>query len=197
MDSGVGITPENNGEIVRLGIPQPTGERRKELVKQCNKIAERAKIEVRNVRQEVKEKLKKAIKDGLSEDLEKDAENDLQKLHDKYIKQLEGLMDEKEKDAVYIENDFFHDWFLRGNRMCGAFSFILPYLENGKKGLRVARGACRPLMICERGSAGSIGSTGMVRRIKIGKCRGVLIALRTAVIESVTLDLSCTPVSIT
>ena len=46
MDSGVGITPENNGEIVRLGIPQPTGERRKELVKQCNKIAERAKIEV-------------------------------------------------------------------------------------------------------------------------------------------------------
>ena len=102
MDSGVGITPENNGEIVRLGIPQPTGERRKELVKQCNKIAERAKIEVRNVRQEIKEKLKKAIKDGLSEDLEKDAENDLQKLHDKYIKQLEGLMDEKEKEIMTV-----------------------------------------------------------------------------------------------
>ena len=92
MDSGVGITPENNGEIVRLGIPQPTGERRKELVKQCNKIAE----------QDIKEKLKKAIKDGLSEDLEKDAENDLQKLHDKYIKQLEGLMDEKEKEIMTV-----------------------------------------------------------------------------------------------
>ena len=102
MDSGVGITPENNGEIVRLGIPQPTGERRKELVKQCNKIAERAKIEVRNVRQEIKDKLKKAIKDGLSEDLEKDAENDLQKLHDKYIKQLENLMDEKEKEIMTV-----------------------------------------------------------------------------------------------
>lgn len=102
MDSGVGITPENNGEIVRLGIPQPTGERRKELVKQCNKIAERAKIEVRNVRQEIKEKLKKAIKNGLSEDLEKDAENDLQKLHDKYIKQLENLMDEKEKEIMTV-----------------------------------------------------------------------------------------------
>ena len=102
MDSGVCITPDNNGEIVRLGIPQPTGERRKELVKQCNKIAERAKIEVRNVRQEIKEKLKKAIKDGLSEDLEKDAENDLQKLHDKYIKQLEGLMDEKEKEIMTV-----------------------------------------------------------------------------------------------
>ena len=102
MDSDVGVTPENNGEVIRLNLPQPTGERRKELVKQCNKIAERAKIEVRNVRQEVKEKLKKAIKDGLSEDLEKDAENDLQKLHDKYIKQLEGLMDEKEKEIMTV-----------------------------------------------------------------------------------------------
>ena len=95
MDSGVGITPENNGEIVRLGIPQP-------LVKQCNKIAERAKIEVRNVRSEIKDKLKKAIKDGLSEDLEKDAENELQKLHDKYIKQLEALMADKEKEIMTV-----------------------------------------------------------------------------------------------
>ena len=94
MDSGVGITPENNGEIVRLGIPQPTGERRKELVKQCGKIAEKAKVEVRNVRSE--------IKDGLSEDLEKDAENELQKLHDKYIKQLEALMAEKEKEIMTV-----------------------------------------------------------------------------------------------
>ena len=102
MDSGVGITPENNGEIVRLGIPQPTGERRKELVKQCGKIAEKAKVEVRNVRSEIKDKLKKAIKDGLSEDLEKDAENELQKLHDKYIKQLEALMAEKEKEIMTV-----------------------------------------------------------------------------------------------
>ena len=86
MDSDVGITPENNGEVIRLGIPQPTEERRKELVKQCNKIGERTKVEVRNVRGEVKDKLKKAIKEGLSEDLEKDAENDLQKVHDKFIK---------------------------------------------------------------------------------------------------------------
>lgn len=102
MDSDVGITPENNGEIIRLGIPQPTEERRKELVKQCNKIAEKSKIEVRNVRGEVKEKLKKAIKDGLSEDLEKDAEGDLQKLHDKYIKKLDALMDEKEKEIMTV-----------------------------------------------------------------------------------------------
>ena len=80
MDSDVGITPENNGEVIRLAIPQPTEERRRDLVKQCNKIAERAKVEVRNVRADIKEKLKKAIKDGLSEDNEKDAEQELQKI---------------------------------------------------------------------------------------------------------------------
>ena len=59
MDSDVGITPENNGEIIRLGIPQPTEERRKELVKQCNKIGEKTKVEIRNARGDVKEKLLK------------------------------------------------------------------------------------------------------------------------------------------
>ena len=102
MDSDVGITPENNGEIIRLGIPQPTEERRKELVKQCNKIGEKAKVEVRNVRAEIKEKLKKAIKDGLSEDNEKDAELELQKLHDKYIKKLDDLLAVKQKEIMTV-----------------------------------------------------------------------------------------------
>ncbi|MBO1363205.1 ribosome recycling factor [Prevotella sp. A2931] len=102
MDSDVGITPENNGEIIRLGIPQPTEERRRELVKQCNKIGERTKVEVRSARAEIKEKLKKAIKDGLSEDLEKDAEDDLQKLHDKYIKKLDALLEEKQKEIMTV-----------------------------------------------------------------------------------------------
>jgi len=102
MDSDVGITPENNGEVIRLGIPQPTEERRKELVKQCNKIGERTKVEVRNVRGEVKDKLKKAIKEGLSEDLEKDAENDLQKVHDKFIKRIDDLLNEKQKEIMTV-----------------------------------------------------------------------------------------------
>ena len=102
MDSDVGITPENNGEVIRLGIPQPTEERRKELVKQCNKIGERTKVEVRNVRGEVKDKLKKAIKEGLSEDLEKDAENDLQKVHDKFIKRIDELLTEKQKEIMTV-----------------------------------------------------------------------------------------------
>lgn len=102
MDSDVGITPENNGEVIRLGIPQPTEERRKELVKQCAKIGEKAKVEVRNVRGDVKEKLKKALKDGLSEDNEKDAELELQKIHDKYIKKLDDLLAAKNKEIMTV-----------------------------------------------------------------------------------------------
>lgn len=102
MDSDVGITPENNGEIIRLGIPQPTEERRKELVKQCNKIGEKTKVEIRNARGDVKEKLKKAIKDGLSEDNEKDAEAELQKIHDKFIKRVDDLLAEKTKEIMTV-----------------------------------------------------------------------------------------------
>ncbi|MBM6993473.1 MAG: ribosome recycling factor [Prevotella sp.] len=102
MDSDVGITPENNGEMVILHLPQPTEERRKELVKQCNKIGEQAKVQVRNIRADYKEKLKKAIKDGLSEDLEKDAEDDLQKLHDKYIKEIDATLANKQKEIMTV-----------------------------------------------------------------------------------------------
>ena len=102
MDSDVGITPENNGEVIRLNIPQPTEERRRDLTKQCNKIAEKAKVEVRNVRADIKEKLKKAIKDGLSEDNEKDAELELQKIHDKFIKKIDELIAAKNKEIMTV-----------------------------------------------------------------------------------------------
>ena len=102
MDSDVGITPENNGEVIRLNLPQPTEERRRDLVKQSNKIGERTKVGVRNARADIKDKLKKAIKDGLSEDLEKDAEADLQKIHDKYIKRIDALLAEKEKEIMTV-----------------------------------------------------------------------------------------------
>ncbi|MBR5930143.1 MAG: ribosome recycling factor [Prevotella sp.] len=102
MDSDVGITPENNGEVIRLNIPHPTEERRRDLTKQCNKMAERAKVEVRNVRADIKEKLKKAIKDGLSEDNEKDAELELQKIHDKFIKKIDELIAAKNKEIMTV-----------------------------------------------------------------------------------------------
>ena len=102
MDSDVGITPDNNGEIIRLTIPPLTEERRKQLVKQCGKESEQAKVSIRNARRDTNDKLKKAIKDGLSEDLEKDAEADLQKMHDKYIKKVEELLTNKEKEIMTV-----------------------------------------------------------------------------------------------
>ena len=72
------------------------------MVKQCNKIGERTKVEIRNVRSDIKEKLKKAIKDGLSEDNEKDAEESLQKIHDKFIKQVDTLLEDKQKEIMTV-----------------------------------------------------------------------------------------------
>jgi ribosome recycling factor len=65
-------------------------------------IAEKAKVEVRNVRADIKDKLKKAIKDGLSEDNEKDAESELQKIHDKFIKKIDELIDAKNKEIMTV-----------------------------------------------------------------------------------------------
>lgn len=102
IDSSLGIMPENNGEIIRLGIPPLTEERRVQLAKQCGKESEQAKVSVRNARRDINEKLKKAIKDGLSEDMEKDAEADLQKMHDKYIKKVDELLAAKEKEIMTV-----------------------------------------------------------------------------------------------
>ncbi len=102
MAANVGITPENNGEIIRLNIPQPTEERRRELTKQCNAEGEKTKVQVRNIRRDGIDKLKKMIKEGLSEDLEKDAENDLQKIHDKFIKKVDELIAEKNKEIMTV-----------------------------------------------------------------------------------------------
>jgi ribosome recycling factor len=102
IDSEVGIMPENNGEIIRIGIPPLTEERRKILTKQCNKEAEAAKITIRNARHEILEKLKKGIKEGLSEDSEKDAEDNLQKVHDTYIKEVDKILAAKNKEIMTV-----------------------------------------------------------------------------------------------
>ena len=102
LASDIGITPANNGEIVRLAIPPLTEERRRQLVKQAGTAVEDAKISVRNSRREAIEALKKEIKNGMSEDIEKDAETEVQKLHDKYIKRLEELFALKEKEIMTV-----------------------------------------------------------------------------------------------
>ena len=102
INSELGITPENNGEVIRLSIPPLTEDRRKQLVKQSKGEAENAKVSVRNARREAIEGLKKEIKKGLSEDTEKDAENDVQKLHDKYMKKIDELFAAKEKEILTV-----------------------------------------------------------------------------------------------
>ena len=91
LDSELGITPENNGEVIRLGIPPLTEE------------AENAKISVRNARRDAIEALKKSIKsDGVPEDVEKDAEAEVQKIHDKFIKKIDELYAAKEKEVMTV-----------------------------------------------------------------------------------------------
>jgi len=102
MDSNVGITPVNNGETIRLAIPPLTEERRKQLAKQSRSEGEDAKISVRNARRDVIEQVKKLVKDGLPEDVGKDTEADVQKIHDKYIKKIDEMLAEKEKEIMTV-----------------------------------------------------------------------------------------------
>jgi ribosome recycling factor len=102
MNSDVGITPENNGEIIRLTIPALTEERRKALVKQTRSEGEEIKVRIRNIRRDIIDILKKEVKNGLSEDSEKDAEAEVQKIHDKYIKKVDELLAAKEKEIMTV-----------------------------------------------------------------------------------------------
>ena len=102
INSEVGITPENNGEVIRLSIPPLTEERRKQLVKQSKNEAEQAKISIRNARRDAIDGLKKAIKDGMPEDVEKDAEAKVQKMHDQYMKKIDEVFAAKEKEILTV-----------------------------------------------------------------------------------------------
>src|SRR5574344_1802791 len=102
INSDLGIMPENNGEIIRIGIPPLTEERRKTLSKQCKGEAETAKISVRNARRDGLDLLKKGLKDGLAEDEEKDAEAKLQKVHDKFIKRIDEVLAAKDKEIMTV-----------------------------------------------------------------------------------------------
>lgn len=102
INSDLGITPENNGEVIRIGIPPLTEERRKQLVKQSKGEAENAKVSVRNARRDAIDGLKKAVKQGMPEDVEKDAEAQAQKLHDKYLKKIDEIFAAKEKEILTV-----------------------------------------------------------------------------------------------
>ena len=103
LKSDLGLTPVNDGKIIRITIPALTEERRKELVKVARKYTEDAKVAVRNVRRDANDALKKMEKDKvLSEDERKKGEEDVQKTTDKYIAQLDKVTQAKEKEILEI-----------------------------------------------------------------------------------------------
>ena len=100
--ANIGLTPSNNGEVVRLNIPPLTEDRRKGLVKQVKAEGENAKISIRNARRDAIEEFKKMEKNGLPEDMEKDAEETVQKLTDKYYKKVEEILAKKETEIMTV-----------------------------------------------------------------------------------------------
>lgn len=102
INSDVGITPDNNGELIRLGIPPLTEDRRKSLAKQVHTEGEEARISIRNARREAIEEIKKLVKKGVSEDLGKDSEAVAQKIHDKYMKRIDEIVGAKEKEIMTV-----------------------------------------------------------------------------------------------
>lgn len=101
--SELSLNPSNDGKVIRISIPPLTEERRKELVKQAKNIAEQSRVAIRNIRRDGNEELKKAQKGGeLTEDEEAKAEIDLQNLTDKYVKEINHILEEKEKEIMEI-----------------------------------------------------------------------------------------------
>ena len=102
MVSDLGLNPSNDGKIIRLVLPELTEERRKELVKDVKKKGEAAKVAVRNVRRDANDAFKKLTKQDVSEDEVKDLEDQVQKLTDKYIKDIEAAVDKKSKEILTV-----------------------------------------------------------------------------------------------
>lgn len=103
VKSDIGMTPMNDGKVIRLRVPDLTEERRKELVKQVKKIVEDTRVAVRLVRRDSNEEVKKALKDKtISEDEGKKLEADVQKMTDDFIKKVDAVADEKEKSILTI-----------------------------------------------------------------------------------------------
>ena len=102
INANLGITPANDGEIIRLSVPPLTEERRKELVKKAKHAGEESKVGVRNSRHKALDHVKKAVKEGLPEDIGKRTENDLQELVNKFVEQVDKIVAAKEKEIMTV-----------------------------------------------------------------------------------------------
>ena len=103
LESDLGVTPSNDGSVIRIVFPPLTEERRKELCKTIRKLAEEAKVAIRSIRRDANEKFKSMKKaNELTEDDQKELENNIQKLTDKYIKDIDSISAAKEKEILEI-----------------------------------------------------------------------------------------------
>ena len=102
MTSDVGITPSNDGSVIRLVFPELTEERRKDLVKDVKKKGEDGKVAIRNIRRDGNDAFKKLAKTEVSEDEIKQLEDELQKLTDKFVKEIDKLVEEKSKEILTV-----------------------------------------------------------------------------------------------
>jgi ribosome recycling factor len=103
LKSDLGVNPSNDGKVIRIPVPQPTEERRKELVRKAHDLAEHAKVAVREARREANDRLKKLGKEGdVGEDDERRAHDEIQKHHDKFVAEIGKALEHKEKDILTV-----------------------------------------------------------------------------------------------
>lgn len=102
VNSGLGLTPNNDGSVIRLVLPSLTEERRKELTKVVRKYAEESRVAIRNIRRDALDELKKMKGKEISEDELKRQEESLQKLTDKYVKEIDKMTDAKEAEVMEV-----------------------------------------------------------------------------------------------
>lgn len=102
MQANIGLTPQNDGQVIRINVPPLTEERRKELVKQAKSEVEKSKVVIRNIRRDHNEDIKALKKDGESEDMIKTGEERIQKLTDEFIVKTDKLFEVKEKEIMTV-----------------------------------------------------------------------------------------------
>lgn len=103
MAADLGLNPQDDGQVLKIPIPSLNEERRKELVKHAHKLAEESRVAIRNVRRDANDELKKAQKDGdLPEDESRRLTDQVQKLHDKYIAEIENVLKKKEAEVMEV-----------------------------------------------------------------------------------------------
>ena len=103
MVSDIGITPNNDGKVIRLSFPELTEERRKELVKDVRKKGEGAKVAIRNIRRDANDMIKKQQKaNEISEDEQKDAEDEIQKMTDEFVAKIDTMVEDKSKEIMTV-----------------------------------------------------------------------------------------------